>query len=100
MTENEKISAAQGTIQYFVHEGMMARQERHIKRLWILCIIIFLALVGTNAGWIIYEAQFEDVVMTQDASTDGGGNVVVNGVASGDLNYYGKSETDNQSPTP
>lgn len=100
MTENEEKRNAPETIQYYIHEGIMVRQERHIKRLWILCIIIFLALVGTNAGWIIYEAQFEDVVMTQDANTDGGGNVVVNGVASGDLNYYGESETDNQSPPP
>lgn len=37
-------------VPYFVHEGMLARQERTIKRLWILCIIIFLALIGTNAG--------------------------------------------------
>lgn len=88
------------SIPYFVHEGIMARQERHIKRLWILCLVIFLALVGTNAGWIIYEAQFEDVVMTQEATTDGGGDAVVNGVASGDISYYGKSETDHQNPTP
>jgi len=53
-------------ISYFVHEAEMARQERTIKRLWILCIIMFLALVVTNAGWIWYESQFEDIVVTQD----------------------------------
>ena len=56
--ENDK------TVPFYVHEGEMARQERHIKRLWILCIIIFVALIGTNAGWIVYESQFEDVSMT------------------------------------
>lgn len=41
------------TIPYIVHEDHMVRQERTIRRLWILCIIIFIALVGTNAGWTV-----------------------------------------------
>lgn len=65
------------TVSYIVHEGMMARQERTIKRLWILCIIIFLALIGTNAGWIVYENSFEDIVVTQD-NADGYNNYVGN----------------------
>lgn len=81
------------TVSYIVHEGMMARQERTIKRLWILCIIIFLALIGTNAGWIYYESQFEEVVLTQDAETGIGGNINLSGVGSGSINYYGESET-------
>ena len=65
------------TVSYIVHEGAMARQERTIKRLWILCIIIFLALIGTNAGWIVYENSFEDIVVTQD-NADGYNNYVGN----------------------
>lgn len=65
------------TVSYIVHEGAMARQERTIKRLWILCIIIFLALIGTNAGWIYYENSFEDIVVTQD-NADGYNNYVGN----------------------
>jgi len=64
-------------VPYFVHEGMLARQERTIKRLWILCIIIFLALIGTNAGWIVHENSFEDIVVTQD-NADGYNNYVGN----------------------
>ena len=81
-------------VPYIVHEGEMARAERHIKRLWILCIIIFLALIATNAGWIYYESQFEDVVteVTQDVDT-GIGNAIVNGVAGGSI-IYGESEAD------
>ena len=88
-------------IPYFVHEGMMARQERHIKRLWILCIIIFLALVGTNAGWIIYEAQFEDVVttVTQEANADSGGDAVVYGDRAGAV-FYGESEANSYEKSP
>lgn len=79
------------TIPYIVHEDQMARQERHIKRLWILCIIIFIALIGTNAGWIYYESLFEEQVVTQDIDT-GDGDAVVAGI--GDA--YGKNPTDNQ----
>lgn len=79
------------TIPYIVHEDQMARQERHIKRLWILCIIIFIALIGTNAGWIYYESLFEEQVVTQDIDT-GDGDAVVAGI--GDA--YGKNPTDSQ----
>ena len=83
------------SIPYFVHEGMMARQERHIKRLWILCIIIFLALVGTNAGWIIYEAQFEDVV-TVTQETPSGNNSYIG--RDGDITYGTADYNKNQTP--
>lgn len=84
------------TIPYIVHEDQMAQQERHIKRLWILCIIIFVALIGTNAGWIYYENQFEDIVITQDGKADSNGNVTLSGVGSGSIYNYGESEADNQ----
>lgn len=84
------------TIPYIVHEDQMARQERHIKRLWILCIIIFIALIGTNAGWIYYENQFEDIVITQDGEADSNGNVTLSGVGSGSIYNYGESEANNQ----
>lgn len=80
-------------IPYIVHEDQMVRQERTIKRLWILCIIIFLALIGTNAGWIYYESLYEDQVVTQDIDT-GNGDAVVAGI--GDV--YGENPTNNQNP--
>lgn len=71
-------------ISYYVHEGMMVRMERTIKRLWILCIIIFLAFVASNAAWIVYEAQWE-VVKTTSQSVDqkidtGDGSATVTGI--------------------
>lgn len=54
------------SVPYIVFEGEMARNERHIKRLWILVIILAVMLVGTNIGWIVYESQFEDIVVTQE----------------------------------
>ena len=39
-------------IPYIAFESATARQERTIKRLWIICLVLIFALVGTNAGWI------------------------------------------------
>ena len=82
-------------VPYIVHEGMLARQERTIRRLWILCIVIFFALVGTNAGWIWYESQFEEVVITQEAETDPFSNISLRSVGIGDMN--GTREADDPS---
>lgn len=82
------------SVPYVVHESSMSRMERTVKRLWILCIIMFSALIITNIAWFVYESQFEEVVETtqeiqQDIDT-GNGDAVVAGV--GDA--YGKSETE------
>lgn len=64
-------------VPYIVHESIMARMERTIRRLWILCIILILLLAGTNGAWIVYENSFEDIVVTQD-NADGYNNYVGN----------------------
>lgn len=84
------------SIPYFAFEGELARQERHIKRLWILCIIIFAALILTNAGWIYYESQFEEIVTTettQDVTQDG--TLSRNIFIGGDYNGETTSQNDN-----
>jgi len=72
----------------FAHEQEAVRQERTIKRLWILCILLVIMLVGTNIGWFIYESQFEDIEeYTQiEAEQDGDNNNIIGG------DYYGTSE--------
>lgn len=83
----------QQNIPYFIHEGMMARMERTIRRLWILCIILILLLAGTNGAWIWYESQFEDIVTTevsQDVNSDDGGNAIIND----GVHINGESKTD------
>ena len=64
-------------IPFFVHEADMTRLERTNKRMWILVLLLVIALVGSNVGWILYESQFTDEVysyeLTQDAA-DGGTN--------------------------
>jgi hypothetical protein len=41
-----------------------------------LCIILAVALIATNAAWVVYESQFEDVEVTQEVEqeTDSGGS--------------------------
>ncbi len=81
------------TISYFVYEDAMARFERHIKRQWIAIIILLAALILTNAGWIYYEAQFENISVSQDVRSDSG-DLVLNGIDSGNI-YGNESKTDN-----
>lgn len=54
-------------IPYIAHESMMARQERTIKRLWILCITIFIALIITNCGWMYYQSISDSITVTQES---------------------------------
>ena len=78
-------------IPYIVHESSLARMERQSKRLFILCIILIVSLIGTNAAWIVYENQYatEQTTVTQDVDT-GEGDATVIGMG----DYYGESETD------
>lgn len=81
------------TISYFVYEDAMARFERHIKRQWIAILILLAALIGTNAGWLWYESQFQMTEITKEVKQDvqtGDGDLTITGI--GDI--YGTSETE------
>lgn len=82
------------SIDYYTYESAMARAERHAHRWMIACIIIFIALIATNTGWIVYESQYEDIVttVTQESSSEGGGDSIINGNKAGGV-FYGESET-------
>lgn len=84
--DNDKISFA-------VFEGACARLERTIKRLWVLAIVLMVLFVGTNALWILYEMQFEDVTtaVQQEADWDKG-DVIINGT--GGIKIDGESKAD------
>ncbi len=71
-------------VEYIVHEGMLARLERANKRVWILCIILTALLLGSWIGFFVYEAQYQDVVITADQSSDSGNNYAVGGDLSGE----------------
>ena len=70
------------SVPFAVYESVMAQIRRLV---WVIVLLIVL-LVGTNAGWLIYNSQFEVVEETttetytidQDAET-GNNNSVING---------------------
>lgn len=86
-------------IPFHSHEMDMDRAERANKRLWIIIIILIVALIGTNAGWIVYESQFTDEVVTieQEGQTEDGGSNIFNGT--GEMTIYGESEANNNGKT-
>lgn len=74
-----------------MNELIFARFERTNRRLWILCIILILTLIATNAGWLYYESQFvtEETTVEQEVDT-GDGDATVIGVG----DYNGEGTTD------
>ena len=83
----------EASIPYFAHESMVTRMEIVNKRLWILVLVLIIALIGTNAGWIYYESQWEVVettTVTQDLDASDGGNAVIND----GVHINGESKTD------
>ena len=80
---------------YMLWESSNARTERTTIRLWAVILILIVALIGTNVGWIWYESQFEystTTTVTQEATSDGNSDINLRGI--GD-NFYGReSETD------
>ena len=74
-------------VPYIVYESTLARMERTIKRMWILCMILVAVIIGSNVAWIYHESQFEDISVTQDVDT-GNGDANVSGT--GDIVFHGK----------
>lgn len=70
----------------FIIESAFTKLEKANGRLWIVVILLILALIGTNAGWLIYESQWQYVKTETvvEATQDGDNNIV-----SGGDTYYG-----------
>lgn len=69
-------------VDYLVHEQSQVRADRVNRRSFIIIIILIVALVGTNAGWIYYENQFTDISTTYEAEQK-----IENGAGNADLKY-------------
>lgn len=74
------------------HEKEMTRMETANKRMFIAFLIVLVMLFATNIAWIIYENQFQDVVVTQEADTWDGGNNYMNGT--GEFSYGTRTPDD------
>ena len=68
----------------------LASLERTIRRWWILCILLAIMLVGSNAAWLYYESQFEDKTTTESIEAEQKGDENI--VSLGDVNYGTESE--------
>ena len=88
----KKSQSVPESVPYIVHESSIARMERQIKRLWIALIVAVCLLFASNAGWLIYESQFETITYEQD----GEGINNVNYGEQGDLNNGADSENQAQ----
>lgn len=44
------------SIPYFFHEGVVCRQERTIKRLWIMSLLLSGALAAVS-GWAVWVTK-------------------------------------------
>ena len=84
-------------VPFAVHESAMARMERTIRRLWILLILLVVLLVGSNALWIWYEAQFEDVTTEVEMENESGFVSYIG--RDGDI-YNGETESQDETPDP
>ena len=56
-------------IPYAAFESELSRCERSIRRWWIICIILIVALLSTNAAWVIYENQYSTTTILQDSNS-------------------------------
>lgn len=77
-------------VSYLEFESSQARMERINRRLWVLCLVLIVSLLGTNGAWLYYESQFTDTEVSQDIDT-GQGDATVIGIG----DYHGESEADN-----
>lgn len=68
MEEKEK------RVPYFIHEGMMARDERTIKRLIIALMITVGLLFLSNMAWLYVWQQYDYVEEDIDLDSRDGGN--------------------------
>lgn len=91
-TMNDKDNS---TIPFCVFEAMADRQSLTIKRLWIMCILLIILLVGTNAMWIWYESQWEYYEQEVEQEIEAEGDFTVIGIG----DYHGKSEADSKDET-
>ena len=68
------------SVPYAALELAEARHDRHMKRMWVLVLVLVGLLFASNLAWIIYESQFEEVEMVEEIVVDSD---------DGDANYIG-----------
>ena len=78
-------------VPYIVYEGELARQERHIKRLLIMLVIMLALFFASNMAWLYVWNQYEYVDEDVTVGSQDGGNAnyigndgdIINGISNG-----------------
>ena len=78
-----------GNSDRLVFESAMAMAERTIKRLWVVVILLIVLFVGTNAAWILYESQFQNVTVAVEQGAETNGDSIAFNANGSEVNYYG-----------
>ena len=88
------------TIPYAAYQSTAARQERQIRRMWIIVLVLIGALIATNLAWIVYENSFEEVITTEEIIVDADDNGNANYIGQDGNIYNGEdySKENNQNP--
>lgn len=68
--ELEELKGSVKDMEKQVHEQslaleMLSELKKSSKRWFVISIVLLIALVISNVGWLIYESQWEEVTETQ-----------------------------------
>ena len=77
----------------FALEMQGARLERTNKRMFALVVILVIALIGSNLGWLYYESQYVDEKTVIEAEQDAD-NQSRNIIIGGDYNVKTEGDGD------
>lgn len=73
MDENKESSFDCFCVPFAAYESEMARNERTVKRLVYVVVLLIVLLFGSNAAWLYYESQFETVETWEVIQENDGG---------------------------
>ena len=92
--ELEELKGSVKDMEKQVHEQslaleMLSELKKSSKRWFVISIILLVALVISNVGWLIYESSFDTVIEGETTTVDGGNGVAtyLENSNSGDINY-------------
>lgn len=82
--ENKNTNVKPNDVPYIVYESEQARNERHIKRLWIAIVIAIIMIVVSNLAWLYawcqYDYSSDETTTTTTYTQDGEGlNIIGSG---------------------
>lgn len=93
----EEIEELKGSVENMekqVHEQslaleMLSELKKSSKRWFVISIVLLIALVISNVGWLIYESSFDTVIEGETTTVDGGNGMTtyLENSNSGDISY-------------